>query len=88
MTRPEPSPPIFVQLFWTTGVAHGHEIIRPLRLIVSSESGGDLVSTWVAKQCRACQGRVTLLNSSKFIHANDERYALAAKHRLDAALIC
>jgi hypothetical protein len=42
------------------------------------DSGGDLVSTRVAKQSRACQGPVTLLNSWKPTNANDERYALAA----------
>lgn len=41
-------------------------------------NGGDMASTWVAKQRRACQGPVTLLNSWKMTLANDERYALAA----------
>lgn len=40
--------------------------------------GGDLVSTWVAKQSRAYRGPVTSLIHWKQIVANDETYALAA----------
>src|SRR3954471_5608660 len=45
----------------------------------SADSGGDLVSTWVAKQSRACRGPDHLVNpSGTSTHANDERFALAA----------
>lgn len=50
---------------------------RPF-LTSDSDTGGDLVSTQVAKQRSACQGPATLLNRWKAIVANDDTYALAA----------